>query len=134
MRYLGIDYGLTHVGLALGDDESYLATIYDFFDETDLDKQVANIEEIVIQESIDEVVVGYPLTLQGGKSKQTAMTIDFIDKLSGTISIPVNREDERLTSQQSKKLLLETGTNTNEHALAAATLLQTFLDRKRMYT
>lgn len=130
MRYLGIDYGTTYIGLSLGDDESNLATPFDTIRETDFERQLSQIEQLVLDESIDAIVVGYPLTLEGGESEQSAMTMDFITELSGKLSVPVHREDERLSSKYAQKLKQDyDGGSHDEHALAATTILQTFLDR-----
>jgi putative Holliday junction resolvase len=133
MRYLGVDYGSRYIGLAMGDDESYLAMAFDTVLEKDLKRQLAVIEQIVLDEDIDQVIVGYPLSLDGGESDQTTETITFITELSGKLGIPVEKEDERLTSQFAQKLIedAEGSSNQDEHAHAAASVLQTYLDRMR---
>jgi putative Holliday junction resolvase len=132
MKYLGIDYGKAYIGLAVGDDESNLALPFDTIRETNVDRQLSVIEQIVLDEGIDMVIIGYPLTLEGGESEQTAETMSFLTELSGKISIPVDKEDERLTSQFAQALEKEAegeGLH-DEHALAAVGILQTYLDRQ----
>lgn len=131
MRYLGIDYGTSYIGIAIGDTDSNLALPFDTIRETKLEAQLAVIEQIVFDEDIQGVVVGYPLTLEGGESEQAALTISFITELSGKLSVPVEKEDERLTSQFAQALIKEAEGEGghDEHALAAASILQTYLDR-----
>lgn len=133
MKFLGVDYGTAYIGLSMGDDESSMALPFDTIRETDIERQMAAIEEIVFDEDIDCVIVGYPLTLKGGESEQAAQTISFLTELSGRLSIPVEKEDERLSSQFAQALLREADGygNQDEHALAATSILQTYLDRRK---
>lgn len=130
MRYLGIDYGSSYLGLAVGDSDSFLSLPYDTIAEKDLEQQLLQIESIIADEQIDSVVVGFPLTLEGTESPQTEKTLSFINELSGKIGIPVEREDERLTSKLGATLQQEfPGGKYDDHALAATSILQVFLDR-----
>ena len=131
MRILGIDHGISNIGLAIGDDETFLASPFDTIKETDLDAQVNAIEQIILDEDIEEVIVGLPLTLEGGESKQTETTLTFINQLCGTLSIPVIREDERLSSSFGQKMRQQEGSLYDDHSLAAMAILQTYLDKKR---
>ena len=133
MRYLGVDYGASYIGIAVGDDETNLAMAFDTIQESDMKRQLAVIEQIVLDEDIDQVVVGYPISLDGGESEQSAETLSFITELSGKLAIPVEREDERMSSQFAQALMKEAdgAGNQDEHALAAASILQTYLDRMR---
>jgi len=133
MRYLGIDYGSRYIGLAMGDDDSHMAMAFDTILEKDRKRQLAVIEQIVLDEGIGHVVVGYPLSLDGGESEQSAETLTFITELSGVLGIPVDREDERLTSQFAQTLIKEAegASAQDEHAHAAASILQTYLDKKK---
>jgi putative Holliday junction resolvase len=132
MRYLGIDYGLTSIGLAMGDEDTNLALPFDTVRETNLERQLASIVQLVKDEDIDAVVVGYPLTMAGGESAQAEQTLSFLSELAARTSIPVHREDERLTSAFARRLMQDhEGLSHDEHAVAAATILQTYLDRKK---
>ncbi len=132
MRYLGIDYGSSYIGLAVGDNESFFAVPMDTIREKDLERQLASVVQVVMDEEINHIVVGYPLTLEGGQSEQTSRILDFIEELSGRVSVPVEKEDERLTSAFAQSLKQDyNGGAHDEHALAAAAILQTYLDRKR---
>ena len=132
MKYLGVDYGSSYIGLAMADSDSKMALPFDTVRENDLNKQLAVIEQIVLDEDIDFIVVGYPLTLDGGESEQSAETISFITALGGKLSIPVEKEDERLTSKFAQTLIREAdgAGGHDDHALAASSILQTYIDRQ----
>lgn len=127
MRYLGIDFGLKKIGMALGDDETKIASPIETIANTD---QLMNkLKELVKQEGIEEVVVGVPMsagTFHTGE--QFALTQKFIETLRSEIDLPVHEEDERYTSVESQRLQKEYGAQASEDSLAAMLILQQFLD------
>lgn len=130
MKYLGIDYGAAYLGLAVGDDESRLAVPMDTIHETDFKSQVATIEQIIADEEVEAVVVGYPLTTDGEEGKQAEATLVFISELSKRVDAEVHRQDERFSSEFAQRQKMEDPDGKyDEHALAAAFILQGFLDR-----
>lgn len=130
MRYLGVDYGSSFIGLAMGDDESRLALPYDTIEEKDKGAQIALIQQVVSDEDVDEIVIGFPISLEGTEEVQAEATDRFLSDLSNELEIPIHREDERFTSQLAQRQQQEyAGGKYDEHALAAAAILQTFLDR-----
>ncbi len=130
MKYLGIDHGLAHIGLALGDAESRLALPFDTIHEDDLTQQAAAVADIIEEEGVEAVVVGYPLSLEGDELEQVEATDAFIEELSSRVSLPLHREDERFSSEFAKRQKQEDPDGKfDEHALAAAAILQTYLER-----
>jgi putative holliday junction resolvase len=131
MKYLGVDYGSSFIGLAMGDSESRLALPYDTIEEKDKERQVALVQQVVVDEEIDEVVIGFPISLEGTEEEQAEATDRFMSDLTNELAVPIHREDERFSSQLAQRQMQEdSGGKYDEHALAAAAILQTFLDRK----
>ena len=86
---------------------------------------------LVDAESIDEVVVGLPLTLAGEDSAQTAATRAFVERLRERLDVPVTTWDERLTSVEAARYV--PSDRHRDGALdsaAAALLLQAVLDSR----
>lgn len=130
MKYLGIDHGLAHIGLALGDSETHMALPLDTIHEEDVLQQAAAVADIIGEEGIQEVVVGYPLSLEGEELEQAEATDAFIEALQERVSLPLHREDERFSSEFAKRQKQEDPDGKfDEHALAAAAILQTFLEK-----
>ena len=71
------------------------------------------------------IVVGMPFTLRGELGAQAQATMAFVEVLRGRTSIPVETLDERYTTA----LAQQTASTAPEDALAAAHLLQSWLDR-----
>lgn len=127
MKYLGIDYGLRKVGLALGDDETRLAVPLEVIES---DRIVEMIKKAVADKEIDAVVIGLP-NVDGG-SAQLEKTKEFAEFLKTELKIPVHTIDESFTSVESQRIQSEQGSNVPEDALAAMLILQSYFDQPRM--
>jgi putative holliday junction resolvase len=122
-KILGIDYGEKNVGLAISDREQNQAFVYDtiqmgknFWDK---------LEEIIEQEKPDRIIVGLPLGLNGEYTKKTEEVVIFIEELENNLKLPVETEDERLSSVEADKL--NSGNGRDEEA--ARIILQSYLDK-----
>lgn len=120
MRYLGIDYGLRYVGLALGDDETRIASPYTTSDQTNEDF-FAILKRVVEKEDVGAIVVGMP------EREQAALTQNFIDRLKNAVVLPVHSWTERFTSQEARRHI-KAGSTVDEHSIAAMLILQSYLD------
>jgi len=131
MKYLGIDYGESKVGLAIGDDESRLALPYRIIQGATREKLFEAINDIIKAESIGLIVVGLPINTIGGSSSQTENVKKFASELKETVPVEVAFQDERFSSAEAHKL----GTGTREFRrdkrdddVAAMIMLQSYLD------
>ena len=135
MRYLAIDYGTKSTGFAICDlSETIISPLSVFSNEKDL---VAEILKIVRTESVSAIVFGLPLNMDGTAGQQAKIVQDFADELRKTVAIPVYFQDERLSTFAAQEKLLPadlTRKKKRKHldAVAAAEILQAFLDSKRM--
>ena len=133
MRYLGIDYGKRWVGLAIADMRVNVVIPMEAIENKGEEKLLAQLNDIINGEKIDELVIGMPYSLNSQKSAQTKETLDFARKLATGVKIPVREEDERLTSQGAAKLAVNGfGKETRMHSNAAALFLETFISRKNL--
>jgi len=134
-RILGIDFGTKRIGIAITDPlqifASPLKTVrnHEFYD---------FIEEYVKTESIEEFVIGYPMTLNNQASESVKYINPFIRKLKTLFpGIPVNQVDERFTSGMALKTMIEGGVKKKERRdksmidkISASIILQSFLDKR----
>ena len=95
--YLGIDYGERRVGLSHGDDLGFAFALPAAL-EPDAEARFARIGDEIRRRRVTHLVVGYPLRLDGSRSKTTDAVDRFIDELSRRFSLPVHRVDESLSS------------------------------------
>ena len=122
MKILAIDYGNKWIGLAICDDERKLAFAYKTLENNQKIFSVLN--EIMKKEEIYKIVIGLPLNKQMKPTQQTAETENWAEKLIKKVEVPIDFENEILTSKAANKLGAK-----NQHAAAAAIFLQSYLDR-----
>lgn len=130
MRLLGIDYGRVRIGLALGDSDSRLASPLEVLEEKNQAAAIRRIREMAKQEGIDRVVVGVPKPLQD-RTRETdqAKEIRAFILLLRAAGLDAVEEDETLSSALAAKQVEEMGRRGKRDDLAAASILQTYLDR-----
>lgn len=133
MRYLAIDYGMKRTGLAVCDaGETIASPLAVVQGRKDL---IERIKRIVVSEGIGAIVVGLPLNMDGSEGPQAKLVQAFARELGRHIQIPIHLQDERLSSFEAEQKLQELGLTRGKKrdrldALAAADILQAFLDQK----
>ena len=133
MRILGIDYGSKRVGLAISDETGTIAQGLDYLDGGS-DKSVSQaVVNLATARGVGKIVVGVPLRMNGQPSEQTERTLRFIEALQKATTLPIDRWDERLTSKQAERVLIEGDVRRKDRRekidkLAAQLLLQSYLD------
>ena len=126
MRWLGVDAGEARVGLGICDEDERIAV--------PLEVVPANvafpaIRSIARREDVGGVVVGLPLTLDGREGDAAAMARRLGDRIAAKLDLPVEYEDERLTSVAAERAGIDRSRPSDD--IAAALLLQQFIDRRR---
>jgi putative Holliday junction resolvase len=101
MKFLGIDYGTKRIGLALSDDNGKLA----FPKEVVLNdlKLLGKIKKILLEEKIDEIIIGESINFSGKPNLLSSKIENFISKLEENFKKPIRRQKEFLTSVEARK-------------------------------
>lgn len=139
MRIIGLDYGSRTVGVAVSDPLGITAQPVETItrkDENKLRRTLARIEELVRQYGAEEIVLGFPKTLSNKTGCQAEKTLDFKEVLEKRTGIPIVLWDERLTTIQANRTLIESGVKPEDRKkyvdkIAAAFILQGYLDSGR---
>ncbi len=134
MRFLGIDYGTRRIGLATG-DELGVATPIPALVEAELAARRQALAALVKQRRIDEIVLGYPLNMDGTAGYKAKETEALAAELRVELGLPVHLVDERLTSHMAEqgmnqKQLREIRAKGIIDSRAAAVILQDYLDQR----
>jgi putative Holliday junction resolvase len=134
MRFLGIDYGTRRIGLAYG-DELGIATPLPALTEAEPSKRRAALAAVVKQRRITELVLGYPLNMNGTAGFKAKEVDAFAARLRADFGLPVHLVDKRLTSHMaeagmSQKQLREIRARGIVDSRAAAIILQDFLEQR----
>ena len=132
-RVLGIDYGSSKIGLALSDPLKIIAKPFETIDNISDEKSLKIICSMIDEYFISEIVIGLPITLKNSFSKQTSIVEKFIELLKEKLSIKITVVDERLSSIEAKKSLIQQGVKTGHNKkeidkTAAALFLQSYLN------
>ena len=132
-KILGIDYGDRRIGIAISDSLKIIASPLMVIDRKKNTNYLQIIKNIIIKNSIGIIAIGLPITLKGNISQQTKKTEIFIKELQNIIDIPIKTIDERLTSIEAKKILIQKGIKTGHNKeqidqVSAIIILQEFLD------
>lgn len=109
MRILAVDYGLARVGLAMSDPGGRMAFPLATLPRTTRDKLFADLLAVIEKEGVERIVVGLPLTLQGGDSESTRRARNFAASLARRTPLPVVLEDERLSTEAALEDLRQAG-------------------------
>jgi len=126
MRYLGIDYGVKRVGVALSDETNKVALPLAVVEN---DRRLFDrLNDIVCERAITCIVLGESKNFKGGDNAVMEDIRNFKKRFEDQFSIPVILEPEFLTSHQAEKIQ---GRNDMIDASAAALILQSYLDRSK---
>ncbi|MDP3723674.1 MAG: Holliday junction resolvase RuvX [Candidatus Omnitrophota bacterium] len=136
MRILGLDMGTRRIGVALSDALGLTAQPLTVLVRTTSSEDLAAVEAMVAHHHVDAVVVGLPLTLRGQRGPQAQQVMAFAETLRRRLSVPIHLVDERLTTVQGTRALIEMGTRRRVRRqtidrVAAQLILQQFLESQR---
>lgn len=127
MRVLALDFGSARTGVAVSDATGMLARPVGVVERAASEAGLDRLAALATEHEAELVVVGLPLTLRGERGEQARVTEAFVETLRGRLPIPVETFDERFTTT----LAQQTGGRAPEDAVAAAHLLQGWLERVR---
>lgn len=129
MRYLGIDYGL-HMGISVSDEKNTFA-----YPVCILNKKENIIEElkrIIDKYEITHIIMGNPINLNGSLSDKSKEVLNFVDILKENFNCKVILTDERLTTIEANKILVNTKGKKRKKvidAVSATIILDSYLDK-----
>ena len=131
MRVLALDYGSARCGCALSDPTGTIVTPVEVVLRPATKRGFARLRELVREREVERVIVGLPLSLDGGDTEQTRETRAFADELAARLggSVPVEMHDERFTTRIAQRIDTTGGTRAkaSEDSRAAAHLLESWL-------
>ena len=136
MRILGIDYGTKRLGLALSDEDRILASPLPVRVRANLTDDLKFIAQLVDEKGIEEIVLGLPLNMDGSQGEMARAVQEFADELRSACNVPVMLFDERLTTSEAERVLVQADISRKKRknlrdGLAAVLILQGYLDSQR---
>lgn len=139
MRAVALDLGARRIGVAVSDSGGTMATPYSTIQRSgDAGADRARVAEIVAEVGAGLVVVGLPLSMDGSEGSAAKAALAEAEALREVLAVPVECQDERLTSVTANRSLTEAGVTGRRRQkarkagavdqAAAAVLLQSWLD------
>ncbi len=132
-RSLGLDVGERRVGVALSDEEGWLAAPLEVIVRRERERDFQRLAELARRHSVARVVVGLPRTLAGEIGPQARRVQRWAGRLQQHLAVPVVYWDERYSTAEAMRRLAETSPRRRPplDAAAAAVILQDYLDAER---
>lgn len=136
MRALGVDVGERRIGLAISDASGLIASPLEVLVLAEGDDPVDRVLERAREVGAECIVIGMPIDLRGQEGVAAQRMNEFVRRLQASSELPVETSDERMTSAVAARSMQEAGLSERDRRgqmdkVAAALMLQTWLDRRR---
>jgi len=133
MRILAIDHGTKRIGIAVSDELKLIAQPLEFIPAEPFLAFLTRLKELLRMKEVELVLVGMPRNMDGSYGPAALKVQEFVAALRSAISVPIQTWDERLTSVQANRFLIEGEVRREKRKekvdkMAAAILLQSYLD------
>ena len=135
MRYLGLDLGTKTLGIAISDRTLSIANPYKTITFKSTDELIEPLKEIINREGIAKIALGLPKNMDNSLGFASKRSMDFKELLQKHIDIPIILVDERLSTMEAERYLLDADMSRKKRknkidAVAASVILNTYLRMK----
>ena len=133
MRILALDHGTKRIGVAASDETKTIAQPLEFIPAEPFADFLARLRQLIREKEVEMILVGLPRNMDGSYGPAAEKVQTFVAALKDAVVVPVKTLDERLTSAQANRVLIQGGVRRDKRKekvdkMAAAILLQSFLD------
>mgnify|MGYP003191066370 CR=1 FL=1 len=136
MQILGLDYGSKTVGVAVSDPLGLTAQKVETIwrkQENKLRRTLARIEELIAEYEVEKIVLGFPKNMNNTVGERAEKALEFGEMLKKRTGLEVIMWDERLTTVEADRTLIEAGVRRENRkqyldGIAAVFILQGYLD------
>ena len=136
VRIMGLDLGSRTIGVAVSDELGLTAQGVKTIRRKSREEDLKEIVSLLSRFAVEEVVVGLPKNMDGSLGKQAEKTLEWARVLQERIQLPVATWDERLSTVEASRVLLEADLSRKKRKgvidkVAAILILQGYLDQTR---
>jgi putative holliday junction resolvase len=133
MRILALDHGTKRIGVAVSDETKTIAQPLEYIPAEPFADFLERLNQLIQEKEIDLILVGLPRNMDGSYGPAALKVQAFVAALQNAVTVPIKMQDERLTSVQANRVLIEGGVRRAKRKekvdkMAAAILLQSYLD------
>lgn len=137
-RILGLDVGSKTVGVAVSDPFGWTAQGLEIIQINEAKEQfgLERLGEIIDEYEASAIVVGLPKNMDGTIGDRAIASQNYGELITEKFALPVIYQDERLTTAQANRMMIEEGDVSRKKRkqvidkLAAMMILQSYLDRQ----
>ena len=136
MRILALDHGTRRIGVAVSDELQVIATPLEYIPAEPFADFLTRLKEIIREKEIELIIIGMPRNMDGSYGPAALKVQTFAAVLKDAITIPIKPLDERLTTVQAQRFLIQGNVRRDKRKekvdkTAAALLLQSHLDSRQ---
>ena len=133
MRILALDHGSKRIGVAVSDATKTIAQPLEYILAEPFANFLVRLKQLVVEQEIVLILVGLPRNMDGSYGPAAEKVQTFVSVLGSALTVPIKTWDERLTSSQANKILIQARVRRDKRKekvdkMAAAILLQSYLD------
>jgi len=133
MRILALDHGTRRIGVALSDEMKMIASPLEYIPAEPFADFLKRLKEIITVKEVELLLVGMPRNMDGSYGPAALKVREFVEVLKEAVTIPIKTLDERLTTVQAQRFLIQGNVRRGQRKekvdkTAAAILLQSYLD------
>lgn len=133
MRILALDHGTRRIGVAVSDELKLIAQPLEYIPAEPFADFLARLKEILREKEVELILVGMPRNMDGSYGPAALAVREFVTVLKDAVPIPIQTLDERLTTAQAQRFLIQGKVRREQRKekvdkTAAAILLQSYLD------
>lgn len=137
-RILGLDVGTKTVGVAVSDPFGWTAQGLEIIQINEAKEEfgLTRLGEIIAEYEVAKVVIGLPKNMNGTIGERAEASKVYGEMVTADFDLPVEYEDERLTTVQANRMMIEEGDVSRKKRkkvidkIAAMMILQNYLDRQ----
>lgn len=132
---MGLDVGDKTIGVALSDPMFLMAHPIETIKRKKASLDIQRLVEIIEKENVETIVVGLPKNMNNTIGPQSMKVMSFVDLLKKQTDKEIIYEDERMTTLQSERVLIDMDVRRENRKkyidkIAATFILQSYLDRR----
>ncbi len=130
---MALDHGTRRIGVAVSDELKLIAQPLEYIPAEPFADFLARLKDLLRDKEVELILVGLPRNMDGSYGPAALKVQAFIAALRTAVTVPVQTWDERLTSVQANRFLIEGKVRREKRKekvdkMAAAILLQSYLD------
>ena len=134
MKYMAFDIGDKRIGIAVSDPFCQMALPLETYYRKNFVKDLQYLANLAKERYVDFIVCGLPLNFDGSESEQTLKTKSFVEELKKYTTIPIVFEDERFTTLEARRVLIEGNVSRKDRKsvidkIAASYILEGYINK-----